>query len=151
MKKRKLCSSCGLQRDINDFGVNNSRLDGLQSQCRVCKKLTQDRWYRKNKVEHQARVKRRRFNHRDSLVSQLLEYFKTHACVDCGESDPLVLEFDHVRGQKKRAIQDLVNRGYRWQTISQEIDKCEVRCANCHSRKTAKEFGYRKTVLARNS
>jgi hypothetical protein len=151
MKKTKLCPSCKVQKDVTEFGVNNARLDGLQSQCRACKKLTQDNWYRKNRVEHQARVKRRRFDHRDRVVSQLLEYFRTHSCVDCGEPDPLVLEFDHVRGQKKCAIQDMVNRGYRWQTISQEIDKCEVRCANCHRRKTAKEFGYRKIVLVHNS
>ena len=148
MKRTKLCSSCKVLKEVDDFGINRTRLDGLQSQCRSCKKQTQDKWYRNNRAEHQNRVKQRRFNHRDSVVSLLLEYFRTHHCVDCGESDPLVLEFDHVRGQKIRAIQDMVNRGYRWQTIAQEIDKCEVRCANCHRRKTAKEFSYRKILLA---
>ena len=151
MNKTKLCPSCKVEKDVTEFGANNARPDGLQSQCRACKSLTQGRWYKEHRIEHQARVKRRRFKHRDSVVSQILEYFRTHSCVDCGESDPLVLEFDHVRGQKKRAVQDMVNRGYRWQTISQEIDKCEVRCANCHRRKTAIEFSYRKIVLAHNS
>lgn len=147
MIQTKICPACRTEKLIKDFGINQSRTDGLQSQCRDCKKLTQDRWYRKHKTEHQIRAKRRRYNHRDSLVSRLLGYFRTHYCVDCGETDPLVLEFDHVRGQKKFAIQDMVNRGYRWDTIMQEISKCEVRCANCHRRKTAKEFSYRKMFL----
>ena len=57
-------------------------------------------------------------------------------CVDCGESDPIVLEFDHVRGKKVKNIADMVNNSYSIETIKNEIRKCDVRCANCHRRKT---------------
>tara|TARA_R110001583_G_scaffold71475_1_gene201301 strand:- start:2776 stop:3186 length:411 start_codon:yes stop_codon:yes gene_type:complete len=53
-------------------------------------------------------------------------------CVDCGESNPIVLEFDHVRGVKKENVSDMVRQSYCLKTIQEEIDKCEVRCANCH-------------------
>jgi hypothetical protein len=69
------------------------------------------------------------------------------ACVDCGIANPLLLDFDHLR-DKVAEISQLVNRGMPWAVIQAEIDKCEVRCANCHTRKTAREIGsYRTKVV----
>lgn len=79
--------------------------------------------------------------HRARNRLKLAEYLTTHACVDCGEDDPIVLEFDHVRGVKKFEISRAVNGSTRsWKSISAEIDKCEVRCANCHRRATRRRF-----------
>lgn len=36
-------------------------------------------------------------------------------------------------------VSSLMARGYRWEKIEAEIVKCEVRCANCHRKKTARE------------
>ncbi|MEP6776667.1 MAG: hypothetical protein ABJA50_13820, partial [Chloroflexota bacterium] len=71
----------------------------------------------------------------------MYEYLLTHLCVDCGESDTIVLEFDHVTGEKKFNIADVTRSGRNWQSIMEEIQKCEVRCANCHRRATAKRGG----------
>lgn len=70
------------------------------------------------------------------------DYLKFHPCVDCGESDPFILEFDHVSGLKKESISNLAKRRSSVKKIIDEIAKCEVRCANCHRRKTAKELGW---------
>ena len=56
----------------------------------------------------------------------------------------MVLELDHVSGEKSSAITNMVRGGaYRWDTIAAEIEKCVVRCANCHRRRTAVQLGYR--------
>lgn len=70
------------------------------------------------------------------------EHLKDHFCVDCNESDPIVLEFDHVRGKKSMGIASMVSQGVSFERLVEEIKKCDVRCANCHRRKTAKERGY---------
>ena len=70
-----------------------------------------------------------------------MEYLRRRCCVDCGEWDPLVLEFDH-RGRKSKAVADLVRSTVSWKRIEQEMAKCEIRCANCHRRKTARERGW---------
>ncbi len=67
----------------------------------------------------------------------ILHYLQTHPCVDCGESDPVVLDFDHVRGVKVMDISSMVAAGHPWSTIQTEIAKCDVRCSNCHRRITA--------------
>jgi hypothetical protein len=63
-------------------------------------------------------------------------YLIAHPCVDCGEADPVVLDFDHVRGEKSENLVRLIAAHGR-KKILDEIEKCEVRCANCHRRKTA--------------
>ena len=76
---------------------------------------------------------RRRTELRRMVLGHLLE----NPCVDCGESDPIVLEFDHRDPSGKSFnIGDGVARAYGTQRIKDEIAKCDVRCANCHRRKT---------------
>ncbi len=66
------------------------------------------------------------------------EHLRANPCVDCGESDVRVLDFDHLVGCDKRAdIAAMVNAGGRWSDIELEIAKCAVRCANCHRRVTS--------------
>lgn len=68
-------------------------------------------------------------------------YKATHPCVDCGESDPRCLDFDHKEGTKKRF--PLASGRFRTiPTIQAEIDKCEIRCANCHRKRHHGEWKY---------
>jgi hypothetical protein len=60
----------------------------------------------------------------------------TKQCVDCGINDPIVLQFDHVRGTKVNDVSRLVRASASEQAILEEIAKCEIRCANCHQRRT---------------
>src|SRR6266699_6479194 len=75
--------------------------------------------------------------------SQLLlhEYLSTHPCIDCSRNNILVLEFDHVHGSKKANVAAMARDERPWSTIQAEINKCEVRCANCHRIKTLDRIG----------
>lgn len=57
-------------------------------------------------------------------------------CVDCGTHELCVLDFDHVRG-KTANVTVLARDGCSAERLSDEIARCEVRCANCHRRRTA--------------
>lgn len=59
-------------------------------------------------------------------------YLSTHSCVDCGNSNIVVLEFDHITNNKKLDISRMRSQSYSLKAIQEEINKCEVRCANCH-------------------
>lgn len=72
------------------------------------------------------------------------DYKSTHPCVDCGESDPLVLDFDHRDGATKKF--NVHARQVSLEILMAEIAKCDVRCANCHRRVTAKAQGWFKNV-----
>ena len=68
----------------------------------------------------------------------LISHLRAHPCVDCGEADIEVLEFDHQR-DKTHNVGYLVHGGYGWRRVKEEIDKCEVVCANCHRRRTLRQ------------
>jgi hypothetical protein len=65
----------------------------------------------------------------------VLETLSKAACVDCGVRDLLVLEFDHL-GVKRDSVMTLARRGCSQKVIEEEIARCEIRCANCHRRRT---------------
>lgn len=69
---------------------------------------------------------------------------KEHTCVDCGEKEIILLEFDHISGIKINTISSMVRIGCSIKTIEEEISKCQVRCVGCHRKKTAKQFGWNK-------
>jgi ArsR family metal-binding transcriptional regulator len=74
-------------------------------------------------------------NAREAAREYVYQYLLENPCGDCGEDNPVVLTFDHVRGEKKLGISDMVGRGWSLETIKAEIRKCEVVCFNCHMRR----------------
>ena len=139
----KRCSRCGVCKPLDEFHRNRARRDGRQNFCKPCNIERNQRWYREHpevrgrRMDEQARLLRER-RHR-----AVWEYLRTHPCVDCGEGDPIVLEFDHLR-DKIANISKMATMKRPWEVILAEIAKCEVVCANCHRRRTvARVNGYR--------
>jgi transcription elongation factor Elf1 len=92
---------------------------------------------------------RRRVRTRE-VRKKVFAYLRANPCVDCGEEDIAVLEFDHrCRVSKQDRVSALVCQGYSWETVKTEIDKCDVRCANCHRRRTAIQLGWYAAKAAR--
>ena len=93
----------------------------------------------KNRTDLYAAQKR----HRVKIRQKLLEYLSERACIDCGEKDPIVLEFDHRSPKEKsRNVARMLSGHFSWESVIGEIEKCEIRCANCHRRKSYKQFGH---------
>ena len=103
-------------------------------------------YYRKNREKIRAKCHETYLKKRDVYLDRCKErrrrnseyakdWIKCHPCVDCGESDVDVLQFDHVRG-KLGSISQLVSAQVTLEKLQAEIDKCEIRCANCHLRVT---------------
>ncbi len=72
---------------------------------------------------------------REEAQKWIQEYLAQHPCVDCGEPDPVVLTFDHVRGEKRGTILELILEGANRKDVEWEIKKCQVRCRNCHHKR----------------
>lgn len=92
-------------------------------------------YYVQHSSEYKERAKKRVKETKRINTQKLAEYLNEHPCVDCGETDIIVLHFDHIKGEKKYGIGD--HMSLKWETLLKEIEKCVVRCANCHMRRTA--------------
>lgn len=91
----------------------------------------------KNKTDLYNAQKR----HRIKVRLKIFEFLKDKECVDCKLKDPIVLEFDHSKQDSKfKTINKMLSGHYGWLSIEKEIRKCEIRCANCHRRKTYRQL-----------
>ena len=72
---------------------------------------------------------------KQQFKKKLSEIKKLSGCVDCGITNHIVLDFDHLR-DKKYNISRMIHDGFSWAAIKKEISKCEVVCANCHRVRT---------------
>lgn len=63
-------------------------------------------------------------------------------CVDCGETDPRCLDFDHVVGVKEYQMSTLICEGYLLEKVISEAEKCVIRCANCHRKRSSDTLGW---------
>jgi hypothetical protein len=149
----KICTKCGFDYPApleDHFSKKRTTKDGFQERCKKCDSEHHKQHYKKRTNYYKEKANRHKIEYRQRNLQFIVEYFKTHPCVDCGESDFVVLEFDHVKGQKLNNVSNMIGTGAPLDDLKQEIEKCEVRCANCHRRKTAKQFGWYKRLGDQN-
>ena len=143
------CSRCRVSKPIEDFTPKGSR-GGRDSYCKPCRRAYGREHYVANKQRYIEQTRIRNDRYLRERVAFLIEYFETHPCTDCGESDPLVLEFDHLRDKKFDIASGI--HYHRWADVLEEIAKCEVVCGHCHKRRTARRKGtVRLTLLTQQN
>lgn len=142
-QKMKYCPRCEETKSTSSFGRRSGkRSHECSSWCKECMADRARERYNKNPEKYIKKTIKQRRGRLTEYNAILLMYLSENPCVDCGETDPIVLEFDHVRGEKVAPVSSLVNSNRKWSIIEDEIDKCEIRCCNCHRRKTYHERDY---------
>lgn len=140
---QKRCASCKLSLSLESFNKAQRRFDGKQTTCKECNKKNARRYYRENKPTLLPKILKAKKLRHEELLRQMFDWLVQHPCVDCGESDPSVLDFDHREDEEKQInISKALQNGWSWSNLSKEMNKCDVRCANCHRRRTARLFNW---------
>tara|TARA_R100000781_G_scaffold103149_1_gene66736 strand:- start:290 stop:751 length:462 start_codon:yes stop_codon:yes gene_type:complete len=146
LDKIKLCSVCKKIKPINEFSFKSKAKNKTHCYCKPCFRLYAKKHYERNREKYGI-VRRRtsiRARKRNSIF--ILEFKLSNPCLVCGEKDPEVLQFDHInREEKFKGVSEL-KKGYSINTLLDEIFKCQILCANCHQKKTNKEFNRKKLV-----
>ena len=136
----KVCTICNEYKSIDEFSKRSRNSDGTSSWCIPCKRNYDNSYYKNNKSRREY-IRNNQDKREKETEKYIIEYLLANPCVDCGEKDPVVLEFDHISGIKRKEIAIL--KRYSLKAVREEIEKCEVRCANCHRRKTAEQLGWK--------
>jgi len=136
----KLCSKCKTKKPESDFNFKNKERGILHSYCKLCWSSYVSNHYIKHSTEYKQRARKNTVQYRQQNRVKIIEYLSVRKCVDCGESNIIVLDFDHRNSStKKHSVSQMMDFG--WEAILEEIKKCDVRCSNCHRIKTSKENG----------
>lgn len=122
----KACAGCHQTLSIDQFHRQGR---GYRATCKACRSAKETSPESKEKRSQSTNARR------EQLRQWLWDYLSDKFCADCGENDPIVLEFDHLR-DKEASVSKLIQWGAKIETIEAEIAKCEIRCANCHRRVT---------------
>lgn len=135
----KICSRCEEEKEDDEFNWKIKAKGIRHKQCKLCTRDNCKRHYNNHKQDYFDRnniifIKNKKI---------ILDYLSTHPCIDCGEADPIVLDFDHVNPTDKIASVASLKKNTK-NVLLREMAKCEIRCANCHRRKTAIQFDYQK-------
>ncbi len=102
------------------------------------KRYMKEVWYPKNKSKHigyQNKIKK-------EIIKFVLDLKRNSHCTDCnfsGKEYPSVLDFDHISGMKKFNVSEFTRHTNSFKNVKQEIEKCEIVCANCHRIRTVKK------------
>jgi hypothetical protein len=138
----KVCTKCGIEKDFEDFPLRSRITGRRQSYCKECVAQKSGRWYQNNKGHQKGLARNRTIVYRQNAKEYVWEYLTNHPCISCGETNPNVLEFHHVRGKKEHEISRMIGKAASLENLKAEIEKCVVLCANCHRKLTAKEQGW---------
>lgn len=144
--RARRCSRCGDVRPIDEFPIKNKVRGVRRVWCRGCCRAYGREHYQRNKAVYLLKAHQRRRDIRPQVRAGIDAYLRTHPCVDCGRPDITVLEFDHRDpAEKEFNVGELARIGA-WPRVLREIEKCDVRCANCHRLRTGEQFRWAKTT-----
>ncbi len=133
----KICTCCKTEKPLSEFYKDSRRKDGKQTSCKSCckarSKVRRDagemkKYAERYKGEYRCIHGRKHYNKKRAFVSSL----KT-PCVNCGESDPVVIDFHHIDPSTK-SFNLSSGTGKTYEAIAEEAKKCCCLCANCHRR-----------------
>ncbi len=140
----KQCPKCGLCKQLKDYYKrrNGLRAGEYYEKCKNCYKVRGRKYYHENREKQLGLAKERKQRYIKER-KEFLDKIKNKPCFDCGKKYPTwVMDFDHRNEQEKiasisfLAFRKLVN----FDKIKEEIEKCDLVCANCHRGRTYKRL-----------
>lgn len=132
---KKHCRGCDQVKPVSDFWLKK----GLpQARCKECQRNYHKQHYLENARAYKDRAVRRNRQVRTQL-REAIDALKAKPCMDCGRSyPPYVMDFDHRDAATKKftiaAGTAVLRLGL--EKILEEIQKCDLVCANCHRIRT---------------
>lgn len=126
----KKCTHCKKSCNFDQFISNRYEF----TEVNTCLKCRMNKEINRNNINNVTN----NLNYLKKLKNNIRELkIKKGPCIDCGESDIKVLEFDHIDETNK--INEITNLRS-LETMNSESDKCQIRCRICHIIKSVNNF-----------
>ena len=138
-----ICTKCKVEKPEDESHWRSQAKGTRKSACKVCTAKSDALAYKESRRKGSRPDQSSAIRTRNNLY--ILNLLQQSECADCGESDIRVLEFDHL-ADKTKGVSEL--RTHSLKRIQEEIDKCEVVCANCHRKRTYARSGAMRHTMA---
>lgn len=136
----RICKDCESNKPESEYYKGSSK--GYSSYCKPCMKIRSRKYWDCKPVEEQRKKRQKaKEKAREKARKFVYSFLLKNPCIDCGESNPIVLDFDHLR-DKKFGIAAMIQGNYSVKKIFTEMQKCQVVCSNCHRIRTATRDGH---------
>lgn len=127
----KKCILCKQVKIVSSFSKDISKKDRLQSSCKKCKQKSSNKYYLKNK----KKVREKANFYRNETREMIRKIKESTPCTDCGKKYRyFAMHFDHIRDKNFNVAWGFTSRSRK--KVFDEIKKCEVVCAVCHTYRT---------------
>ena len=139
----KICCRCNVSQELINFSWKSKKDNKLSSTCKTCQNKISKEHYQNNKSTYLQKATKNTKAIREQNRLYLKDYLSSHPCVDCGYSDIRALQFDHIDmldDCKSKRVPHFIS--YSLIRLKEEIAKCEIRCANCHTIRTRQQLGW---------
>jgi hypothetical protein len=140
---KRQCGACKRFKRTSAFyriKAVNSHGKLWSGRCSQCERQRRKTYYASRKDDFRQKARLTESRSRKIAQLKIYEYLLSHSCVDCGETDIIVLEFDHRDGSSKVDNVASMPKHYGWSKIWEEMQKCDVRCAKCHRHRHAEKL-----------
>lgn len=136
----KTCRDCEIEKKLEEFDYRKDR-SSYSNTCKPCRRQKMKQHYNNNKQYYIDKAKVNGDKVYKECRDYIIGYLRNNPCVDCGQQDIEVLEFDHRdRSTKLGSVGDFCKISLN--KVKEEITKCDIRCANCHVKKTRRQLGW---------
>jgi hypothetical protein len=126
------CCLCKEKKQELEFGWKNQSQQIRHPVCKPCQREKSKQHYHANKKQYLAK----NAAYTKQVQTKMREFKTAKGCTDCGETDHRCLDFDHVDPSSKTGNVATLARSWSYQRLLTEIEKCVVRCSNCHRKRT---------------
>ena len=120
----QICNNCNEEKLIDDFNWRNKERGIKHKRCKICTRKQGQSSYNKNADYYRKKNGKLRDEKTSKNKIKIWNYLIEHPCVDCGESNPILLDFDHVRGNKIYNVSQM--KAMLWSTILKEIEEQKI-------------------------
>jgi len=141
----KVCGKCKAAKMEEEFSFRNKSKGLRANTCKLCHSFYSKQWFHKNKKRHQESSAKsgKKWRLKKKMEAQVIvNTIKSGPCIDCkGQFKTWQMQFDHRVGTTKRfnvahGVHWAYNRKFSIEVILEEIEKCDLVCANCHANRT---------------
>lgn len=130
----KKCKKCSLEKELTEFYARSAM-------CKSCHSEYTKQHYKDKKSYYKEKAKLSREKIMSANKMLVRGFLMENPCIDCGCPDIEVLQFDH-RDEKTKEYTIANIYHLSQDKLLKEMAKCDVRCANCHTKRTRRQFGH---------